>query len=52
MADEIEFDVDTTDDWLAENVQKIASYKTLLIHRMTSDYEKREAVGVAPVLPD
>ena len=55
MADEIEdLMLDTTDDWLAgKNVpQKIASYKTLLnFTARASDYEKREAVGVAPVLP-
>jgi putative endopeptidase len=54
LADEIEdLMLDTTDDWLAgKNVPEDSILQNFVkFHRMTSDYEKREAVGVAPVLP-
>lgn len=54
MADEIEdLMLDTTDDWLAgKNVPEDSILQNFVkFHRMTSDYEKREAVSVAPVLP-
>ena len=54
LADEIEdLMLATTDEWLAgKNLPDDSILQNFVkFHRMTSDYEKREAVGVAPVLP-
>ncbi|MEE1325874.1 MAG: endopeptidase, partial [Streptococcus sp.] len=53
LADEIEdLMLATTDEWLAgKNLPDDSILQNFVkFHRMTSDYEKREAVGVAPVL--
>lgn len=54
LADEIEkLMLDTTDEWLAgKNLPSDAILQNFVkFHKMTSDYDKREAVGVTPVLP-
>ena len=54
LADEIEdLMLATTDEWLAgKNLPDDSILQNFVkFHRMTSDYENREAVGVAPVLP-
>lgn len=54
LADEIEnFMLETTDKWLAgqEQPQDAILGNFINFHQMTSDYAKREEVGVQPVLP-
>ena len=54
LADEIEdLMLATTDKWLSgEDVPEDSILQNYIkFHRMTSDYDKREEVGVAPVLP-
>ena len=54
LADEIEnFMLETTDKWLAgqEQPQDAILGNFIKFHQMTSDYAKREEVGVQPVLP-
>ena len=52
LADEIEdLMLETTDQWLAgENVPDNAILQNFIkFHRMTADYDRREAVGIEPV---
>ena len=54
LADEIEdLMLETTDQWLAgENVPDNAILQNFIkFHRMTADYDRREAVGIEPVKP-
>lgn len=54
LADEIEdLMLKTTDQWLAgENVPQDAVLQNFIkFHKMIADYDKRETVGVEPVLP-
>ncbi|MGT2807821.1 endopeptidase [Streptococcus iniae] len=54
LADEIEdLMLATTDEWLqGKNLPKDAILENFVaFHQMTSDYKKRDQVGVAPVLP-
>ena len=54
LADEIEkLMLATTDQWLmGQDVPKDSILQNFVkFHQMTADYDKREAVGVAPVLP-
>lgn len=54
LADEIEdLMLATTDEWLqGKNLPKDAILENFVaFHHMTSDYKKRDQVGVAPVLP-
>lgn len=54
LADEIEkLMLDTTDGWLAgKNLPEDSILANFVkLHKMTADYDKREEVGVAPVLP-
>lgn len=54
LADEIEkLMLDTTDGWLAgKNLPEDSILANFVkLHKMTADYDKREEVGVGPVLP-